>query len=115
MKSRYYLLLIVLMLVLVFIARGPVIFQEGNPLPIFSGIMRLQFSDEGIVKVSENKLLQKSGDDGLLNSYLGSKGWELRDRLGSGIFYERDGEDLFIHSRMFTRRYIIYEAERPID
>ena len=115
MRNSYYVIIIIILLVLVVIARGPVLFQEGNPLPIITGIIRLQFTDQSMVKVSENKLMQKSGEENILDNYLSERGWVFRDGLGAGIFYSRNGEDIFIHSRMFTRRYIVYELDRTVD
>ncbi len=109
------MLIIITMTALFFIAYGSIIFQEGNPLLVFSGIIKLQLTSKDIVEVSEKKLLQKTGDDRPLNSYLEDKGWNYRERLGGGIFYERNGEELFFSSRMYTRYYIVHETERYID
>ncbi len=109
------MLILITMIAIFFIAYGPIIFQEGNPLPVISGIIKLQLTSKDIVEISEKKLIQKTGDDWLLNSYLEDKGWNYRERLGAGIFYERNGEDLFFTTRMYTRYYIVHETEKSID
>jgi len=91
------------------------IFQEGNPLLIASAIIRLELGNDQLVHLSDRKLIQKSGEVEILNSYLSEKGWVFSDRLGSGLFYQKDADLLFVHSRMYTRFYIVYELDRSLN
>ncbi len=90
------------------------LFQEGNPLPVLWGIMRLEFTGAEIVPFAGNKLIQKAGPEAPLTEYLAARGWIFQDRLGAGIFYKKGGAELFVGTRMFTRRYVVYELGRPL-
>lgn len=93
---------------------GTALFQERNSLPVFSAVLRLELSGIEIAPISSNSnlLIQKVGEgEAPLTEYLSENGWEFIDRLGSAIFYEKDGATLTVSSRMFSRRYIIYELE----
>lgn len=104
------LLALIIVVVVMFFART--LFQEGNPLPVFAAIFRLEFTQLEVVPITgEGHLfLQRAGKgEAPLTGYLGESGWQFKDRLGSAIFYEKDGVMLRVSSRMFTRRYVVYE------
>ncbi len=89
-----------------------VLFQEGNPLPILRATAKLETTQAEILPVKPERriLLQKAGPEDPLNEYMLEKGLSFKERLGSAIFYQDDGGSvLLVDSRMFTRRYIIYE------
>lgn len=112
-RSLFVVGIIFLIFILYF---GTALLQEGNPLPVSSAIARLELSEVEVVPIfsSNNLLIQKAGKgEAPLTEYLSGEGWKFKDRLGSAIFYEKDGVTLHVSSRMFTRRYIVYE--RNID
>ena len=49
-KKKILILIIFLAFILVAAVTSPVIFQEGNPLPLMYGIGLLHFSDSEIIK-----------------------------------------------------------------
>ena len=91
-----------------------IIFQEGNPLPLLSVIMKLEFSDQDIIRMNGQgyRLLQKFGPEDQLTEYLAGFDWILSERLGSCLCYEKNGQKLTAEARMFTRRYVVYELDR---
>ncbi len=92
----------------------PVIFQEGNPFPVFAAIIKVELSSADIASVEDTKYLQKIGSPESFKRLMASKGWHLVEQLGAGHFYARNGETFFVESRMFTVRYVIYELERSL-
>ena len=86
----------------------PTLFQESNnPLVILSGIVRLILNQEDIVKLDgapDKYIATISGDsiDTKLSRVLEKDGWQLKDRMGAGIFFTRGTETLFGHIRMLT-------------
>lgn len=92
----------------------PLLLQEGDPVPLIYGITRLEFNGNDIVIISERKLIQLKGPEAPLSRILSEKGWQFEERLGSGIFYARGDEKLFVQCRMFTRRYMVYELDRSL-
>ncbi len=114
MKKSYIVLGVVFLLIALAVIQYPVIFQEGNPIPVFFGIMAIELTGRDIVPIPELKMIQKAGEEDHLSSYLAQREWLFADRLGSGIIYKRNGEQLNVISRMYTERYMIYEFDRPL-
>ncbi len=115
MRLRNSLVVFFSLLIIATIIWHETIFQEGNPLVVACGIVRLELGNNNLVSLSERKLIQKSDDVGILNTYLEGYGWKFNDRLGSGLFYQKNADTLFVHSRMYTRFYTIYELERSLN
>lgn len=117
MKTANLLIITILIIVLLLFSAyiWPVIFQEGNPLPILWGLILLELTGRNLVAVADYKLIQKVGPETALSEYLAGYGWRLKDRLGAGIFYHRNNTELFIEARMFSRFYIIYELDMPLQ
>ena len=93
---------------------GAVLFQEGNPVPVAQALSRLELSGDRLVRIAGEpvKYVQKAGPEEPLTEYLAARGWELQERLGAAVFYEKENETLFAESRMLTRRYVVYELDR---
>ncbi len=117
MKNANLLIITILIIILLLFSAyiWPVIFQEGNPLPIFWGLIRLELTGRNLVAVTDYKLIQKAGPEDALSEYLAGYGWQLKDRLGSAIFYHREDRELFVEARMFSRFYVIYELDMPLQ
>jgi hypothetical protein len=117
-KARRALILTVfaaLVLIVAFFAIfANIIFQEGNPLPLLNAIIKLEFADEYITRLTGEgcRLLQQSGPENELTRYLAGYDWVLADQMGSHLCYERNGQTLTAEARMFTRRYVVYELDR---
>lgn len=66
-----FLIILIILLSLLFYFFKPIIFQEGNPIPIIKGIIELNFSNQEFVKLNTdgNKYLSKSknSNDFLIN------------------------------------------------
>lgn len=105
---------VVVLLVTFLILFGEILIQEGNPVPVICAVIKLELTGAEIVPVTQDqmKLMQKTGPEGPLTEYLAARGWVFKDRLGAGIFYARNGDDLFAEARMLTRRYVIFELDR---
>ncbi|ABB14466.1 hypothetical protein [Carboxydothermus hydrogenoformans] len=118
-KRKIILILVTLLILLIVTLNIKIfyLFQEGNPIPVLFGVARLEFFGERIALISSDgsKYIAKSEyNESLLNERLSKYGWKFKDRLGSGIFYEKDGETMVVKCRMFTRRYVIYELDRAL-
>ena len=108
------LVVVVVVLFIFTLFFGTAILQEGNPLPILLAIAKLELSELKVVPISskDDYLIQKAGKgEAPLTEQLSKYGWEFKDRLGSAIYYEKDGATLLVTSRAFSRRYIIYELD----
>lgn len=115
MKKGYIVLGVVFLLIALAVIQYPVIFQEGNPILVFFGIMAIELTGRNIVPVPELKMIQKAGEEDHLSSYLAGREWLFAGQFGSGIIYKRNDEQLKVTCRMYTERYIIYEFDRPLQ
>ncbi|MBM7854725.1 hypothetical protein JOC37_001103 [Desulfohalotomaculum tongense] len=113
-KTVIIVLMVLALAAAVFNVKILYLFQEGNPLPVLWGIIKLEFTDADIVPFAEDKLIQEVGPETPLTNYLAERGWTFKDRLGAGIFYKKDNADLSVEARMFTRYYVVYELEHPL-
>lgn len=96
-KKVIVLALILLMLVVAVLnIKILYLFQEGNPLPVLWAIIKLELTDADIVQFTKNKFIQKAGSESPLTDYLAEQGWTFKDRLGAGIFYTKDGANLYV-------------------
>lgn len=91
---------------------SPVIFQEGNPWPQMKGIIELNLTGENIVKLSrpENIYMTKSGNgQETLKSFMGDKGYEYKEQMGSGYLFESPtGEDAIVTHKHYSRYYSLW-------
>jgi len=106
------LIIFFILIITVSLAYGPALLQEGNPFKIVQAIVTLEFSSKEIVAVEDRLLIQKSGSEEPLTSYLKNYGWSFSERLGSGLFYQKNNDSLFVYARMLTSYYIVYETDR---
>ena len=98
--------------ILAFLLYRPVIFQEGNPIPLIKGIFRVNFTRDKIVKLDMDgdKYLTKSKDGKeTLENLLNSQGYEFIDQMGSGYFFKDDDDNAVLATqRHYSRFYSIW-------
>ena len=115
MAKRTVKILTVLFLIFLafFILYARVIFQEGNPLPQLSGIIRLNFGKDKIVKLStpnESYLTKsKTGRDELLK-FMQEKNYRFVEQLGAGYVFETPAQErkIIVH-RYYSRFYDLWK------
>lgn len=110
------IMLVSVILILGLIKISPVIFQEGNPVPILKGIVKLSTSDDKIIQISENpqRYLTKTstGDTGLID-LMNKEGWEFVEQMGAGYIFSKAGDRLVIVSVQYTGKYRIWNLTFP--
>lgn len=116
-KPLVICLAVILILVLFTILYAPVIFQEGNPLPLLQGIVKLQLSEEKIIPVSNSSVTTpavyitktKGGVDALLQ-YMKDEGWTMAEQLGSGYVFKKHENTITVISRQYSRFYQLWKV-----
>jgi len=100
-------------LVLAFFS-SPIFFQEGYALPVLRALAAVEFLNRDLARIDGPaiKYLQKEGPVATLTDYLAGYGWVFKDQLGSAIFYERNGQTLYVKTRQLTRFYSVYELDQ---
>ena len=102
---------LVTLLVLSYIFSFPLLFQEGNPIPLLRGIIRLSTNEEEIIKVSEEPLRYTSATrqgNAPLISLMEDEGWLFQEQLGAGHVFSRENTVLIVTSTQYTRTYTIW-------
>jgi hypothetical protein len=97
---------------LVFCFYAPVIFQEGDPRPLLSGIWQLNFSRKDIVKLKvdgERYLTKSRNGREVIAGLMQSRGYEFAEQLGAGYFFKsKDGAGLVAVHRYYSRYYSLW-------
>ena len=95
-------------------AYGKVIFQEGNPIPLISSIIKLEFSKVEYMKYSDapDKYISEVKADGenykVMKDFMKEKGWAFKEQMGSGFIFEKDGKLMAIGTRQYTKKYFLW-------
>ncbi|MGA5690612.1 anti-sigma factor [Cytobacillus pseudoceanisediminis] len=96
---------------------GDAIFQEGNPLPLVKSIIKLESTDADYVQFSEMpvKYISKSTIDReeMIKRFMEKKNWIYKEQMGNSYFFIKDGEEISVSTRQFTRKYFTWEV--PAD
>lgn len=108
MKKVLFAILFILLLGV--ISFRDIIFQEGNPLPVAIGILKISIAGEQIVKISADpdKYIIKTQDG--YKPYIKlmeSEGWGFIEQMGSAVIFDRNGQRRASTSRMLTSYYMI--------
>lgn len=111
-KILIFLGLLIVISVSVVLLYRPVIFQEGNPTPLIKGVIRLNLTQDKIVKLDMDgdKYLTKSkkGEE-VLAGLLKNQGYEFIDQMGSGYFFkDKDDNAVIATQRHYSRFYSIW-------
>ncbi|HSW89119.1 MAG TPA: hypothetical protein VLG12_08195 [Candidatus Saccharimonadales bacterium] len=99
-------------LLLFFILYSPVIFQEGNPLPIAYGLGKITLTQAAFVKINTNTYLVRANDKDFtkLIEYLAKNNIFFVDRMGSGWFFKnKSGKRYTAESRMYSTHFEIFD------
>lgn len=112
MKKLIYSVGIISIVVIVAIFLKPIIFQEGNPIPIMNGILKLSTKKYDIVKVSQEPIkyiTKTSKEDYLIKNKMKEDGWDFKEQLGSAyLFTNKDSETVLIERAQYTEKYTIW-------
>ena len=111
-KSVLALVLIITLPALIMI--WPVLFQEGNPIPILKGITGLAFSNNEMVRISDDPIryisLTCDGEEPMV-ALMEKEGWHFKEQAGSGYIFDHPENDrtAIVTGVLYTRRYRIWK------
>ena len=85
-------------------------------------IEKLKKSDEKIVEIATDDdstwyitRNETKGDvliaDEIIKRMIGSKGWEFKDKMGAGLFFEKEDESLIVTTQMWTGKYVLVQVQ----
>jgi hypothetical protein len=114
MSLKKYVLVLVLMSTLaVLMMIRPVLFQEGNPIPVLKGIAGLAFSDNEMVQISDDpvRYISVTGEgEAPMVALMEKEGWHFKEQAGSGYIFDHPENDrmVVVTGVLYTRRYRIW-------
>jgi len=123
LKKIVFILGIVIVIVAVFIF---VIKSYHPPLPIESlsakeVIGKLEKSDSKVVEIAIEDdtiwYITRTGNEGIstadenIKQMISSNGWEFKEKDGSGLFFEKDGERLIATTQMWSKKYVLIKVQ----
>lgn len=95
-----------------------VIFQEGNPIPIIKGIVKLNLTNNDVVKVSDKSERyiekSKSGHQPFIKLMM-NDGYTFNEQIGSGLIFEKGGSMVIATIKMYTRYYEVINVSRDSE
>ncbi len=106
--------IIIVIISFIFLLNINMIFQEGNPLPVFSGILQLNNS-KTFVKIKDKPVtyITKTNNKDELFSYIEKyDNVRYREQMGSGHIFEDENKIVILTSRQYTRNYQIWEYNK---
>ncbi|MBP1927216.1 hypothetical protein J2Z76_003113 [Sedimentibacter acidaminivorans] len=109
-KKKYFILIAVIILIIFTLVNKDVIFQEGNPLPIFKGIIQLNVSNN-YVKINNNPItyLTKSNNKNELFGFIEKENSvKFIEQFGSAYLFEGNGKSITMTSKQYTKFYRVW-------
>jgi hypothetical protein len=95
----------------------PVIFQEGNPFPLFKAMVKLNIGRQDIIELDSDTgryLTKNKNSQEILVNKLKENNYRFIEQLGSGYLFENDNFDMLIITRkQYSRFYSIWTIGIP--
>lgn len=110
MLKKIGIIILILIISILLIYSKPLL-QEGNPIPILSGIIKLNFTNKDIVQISEDgsKYVTKSKNGiNSITQFMKDKNYKLADQMGSGYVFEKEDKSIIITHRYYSTFYDIW-------
>lgn len=123
LKKILIVMLIVILLPLgfIYIQLGSALTQEGNPFPYLRSIMKLEISNNGKEKVVDGQHEARYISEfkvkypyGIAIEFMESKGWEFKEQMGSGFIFEKNGQEVVVETRQYSKQYYIWDVPNEV-
>lgn len=110
MFKKILIILSTLFVIMLLIYWKP-LFQEGNPIPVFYSIVKLNFTDDNIVQISGKDSVyitkSKNGIDSI-TQIMKEKNYKFTEQMGAGYMFEKQNNSVVITHRHYWRFYDIW-------
>ncbi|WP_438313026.1 hypothetical protein [Sporosarcina sp. FA9] len=115
-------IIVVIVVVFIFVNKS---YYPSLPIDNLSAkevIEKLKKSDEKIVEIAtdddstwyitrnENKDNVLIADE-IIKQMIGSNGWDFKDKMGAGLFFEKEEEKLIVTTQMWTGKYVLVQVQ----
>ena len=75
-----------------------------------SNIVELVEEDEHIWYITKTEGKGTLTTDESIKEMIGAKGWTFKEKDGSGLFFEKDGERLIVTTEMWSSKYVLVKV-----
>lgn len=85
----------------------------------------IENSDEKIVELATDQgsvwYITKSVHKGtvvvdeIVKQLVSSRGWEFKEKLGAGLFFEKEDEILIVTTQMWTKNYVLVQVQEKFQ
>lgn len=100
---------------------GPVLFQEGNPIPLLVSILKLKTTDSNYVQFlnSEKQSMYLATNQGKnplfeVKEFMKSKGWKFEEQMGSGLIFLKDENEAIVLTRQYSKYFVIWDVSKSV-
>jgi len=100
---------------------GPVLFQEGNPVPLLVSILKLKTTDSNYVQFlnSEKQSMYLAANQGKnplfeVKEFMKSKGWKFEEQMGSGLIFLKDENEAIVLTRQYSKYFVIWDVSKSV-
>ncbi|WP_342042214.1 hypothetical protein [Bacillus sp. OTU2372] len=100
---------------------GPVLFQEGNPVPLLVSILKLKTTDSNYVQFlnSEKQSMYLAANQGKnplfeVKEFMKSKGWKFEEQMGSGLIFLKDKNEAIVLTRQYSKYFVIWDVSKSV-
>ncbi|MCF6409363.1 hypothetical protein [Pseudalkalibacillus salsuginis] len=111
----------ILSIVFLLLYAAPILFQEGNPAPLLTAIMKLEKTDEGYIQYTETemkkKYISKNNRENryqVVKEVLEAKGWSYEEQAGSGLIFEKGNNELIVDTKLYSSYYYLWSLPKEI-
>ncbi|WP_214483779.1 hypothetical protein [Bacillus sp. SM2101] len=91
------------------------IYQEDRPIKLTLSIINSTIFDKEYIEYNTDPFLYvakfSDGSYSSIKTVMENKGWLYKDQVGSGLVFEKDGEQITIATKNITRFYYIWESK----
>ncbi|WP_339217008.1 hypothetical protein [Ornithinibacillus sp. FSL M8-0202] len=123
MKRVGFISAIVIVILVVFIFVNKLYYPSLpiNNLSAKETIEKLENSDSKVVEIAvegdtiwyitrtDNQVVLIADEN--IKQMIGSKGWEFKEKDGSGLFFEKEGERLIATTQMWSKKYVLVKVQ----
>lgn len=119
-------LLVILLVLIVFIGFigiifGSAFFQEENTTEIIASIIKLEFSNDNYVQVTDTSQGKRyvsknknSSQEDLIKEFMERNEWKYKEQMGAGFIFEKDGVTVVVGTRLFTKNYFLWDVPKEV-
>ncbi|XMB66035.1 DUF4652 domain-containing protein [Mycoplasmatota bacterium zrk1] len=87
----------------------PIVFQEGNPIPILSSIIKLESGKDDYIEITDNRFITKTSSNDNFFDFIEQEHNVIETtQMGAGYFFSGNNKGIMLETRKFTSSYTLW-------